>query len=59
MTAKQRTAMYKRLEAKGFYRDYRKEGQTHKEALESLKFEKMPTSHITKSNDSPFKSERK
>jgi hypothetical protein len=52
-----KTAMHKRLNAISKYKQFRKAGQSHSEAIDSLKVFDYPSSHIRKCDHSPFKSE--
>jgi hypothetical protein len=54
----QRKQMYKRLNAIDFYKDMRKEGLSHKDAVARVKDADLPFAHIRKSEHTPFKSER-
>lgn len=49
--------MHKRLNAVSKYKEFRKAGQSHAEAIDSLKVFDYPSSHIRKCDHSPFKSE--
>lgn len=52
-----KAAMHKRLNAVKKYKDFRKEGQTHAEAIATMKLFDYPTSHIRKCDHSPFRNE--
>lgn len=53
-----RAAMHKRLNAISRYKQLRKDGQKHGEAIATMKVFDYPTSHIRKCEHSPFPSER-